>query len=77
MDAIGVSLLLVGALAIGIAGQAVRLLPRRNGWLIGSIAAAVGGFFGSELLGAANSWGRSLAGSSCYPPSSLERSSRE
>lgn len=57
MDAIGVLLLLVGALAIGIASQAVRLLPRRNGWLVGSIAAAVGGFFGSELLGAASSWG--------------------
>lgn len=62
MDAIGVLLLLVGALAIGLAGQALRLLPRSNGWLIGSVAAAIGGFFGSELLGAASSWGPETGG---------------
>lgn len=62
MDAIGVLLLLVGALAIGVTGQAVRLLSRTGSWLVGAVAAAIGGLFGSELLGGASSWGPEIGG---------------
>lgn len=62
MDAVGLLLLLIGALAIGATGQAVRLLPRTHGWLIGAVAVAFGGVLGSELLGAANNWGPEIGG---------------
>jgi hypothetical protein len=62
MDAIGVLLLFVGALAIGIVGQKSRLLPRASGWVIGTVAAAIGGLAGSELFGARGSWGPDIGG---------------
>lgn len=62
MDGIGILLLLLGALAIGILGQKIRLLPRASGWVTGTVAAAIGGFAGSELLGTSGGWGPDVGG---------------
>ena len=62
MDAIGTLLLLLGALAIGVIGQQIRLLPRASGWVAGTVAAAVGEFTGSELLGSTSTWGPEVGG---------------
>lgn len=62
MDAIGVLLLLVGALAIGMIGQASQLLPRPGGWVIGTVAAAIGEFTGSELFSSTGDRGAEIGG---------------
>lgn len=62
MDGIGILLLLLGALTIGVIGQKIRLLPRASGWVTGTVAAAIGEFTGSELLGTSGSWGPDVGG---------------
>jgi len=62
MDGIGTLLLLLGALVIGVIGQKIRLLPRASGWVTGTVAAAIGEFAGSELLGTSGSWGPEVGG---------------
>lgn len=62
MDAIGLLVLLAGAVAIGVVGQASRLLPRARAWRVGTVAAGFGGFAGSELLGPVSAWGPELGG---------------
>lgn len=62
MDAIGVLLLLLGALGIGMIGQKSRLLPHSSGWLTGTAAAAIGAFTGSELVGTTGRWGAEVGG---------------
>ena len=62
MGFVGVILLFAGALALGFAWDAIGHAGRRYAWLFAAIGAVVGGYVGSELLGAASAWGPGIDG---------------
>jgi uncharacterized membrane protein YeaQ/YmgE (transglycosylase-associated protein family) len=62
MTWLGVGLLVVGAIVIGLIGQFLGEVRTRFEWLPDAIAAFIGGFVGSELLGTASTWGPTWEG---------------
>jgi uncharacterized membrane protein YeaQ/YmgE (transglycosylase-associated protein family) len=54
---LGVALLVVGAVVIGLIGQFLGEVRTRWEWLPDAVAAFIGGFIGSEMLGTASTWG--------------------
>lgn len=62
MDALGIAILVVGALVVGWLYRYVGENQEGWGWLISAIGAGVGGFIGSESLGGASAWGPEAGG---------------
>lgn len=58
----GFIILLVGALLLGILHRAMHRTAPISEWLAIAVAAAVGGFIGSEWLGVASTWGPQVNG---------------
>ncbi|HEX2910108.1 MAG TPA: GlsB/YeaQ/YmgE family stress response membrane protein [Chloroflexia bacterium] len=62
MEIWGWAILIVGALVIGFAAQFVPRAPTMYDWLITAVAAGIGAFIGSELLGSFSTWGPEMFG---------------
>jgi uncharacterized membrane protein YeaQ/YmgE (transglycosylase-associated protein family) len=62
MDLSGFIILLVGAMLLGVLHRAMHRTAPTSEWLTIAIAAAIGGFIGSEWLGAASTWGPQIGG---------------
>lgn len=67
MDTLGIAILVVGALVVGWLYRYVGENQQGWGWLITAIAAGIGGFIGSELLGGASTWGPETGGMFVLP----------
>jgi uncharacterized membrane protein YeaQ/YmgE (transglycosylase-associated protein family) len=67
MEIWGWVILIVGALVIGLAAQFVPESPTMFDWLITAVAAGIGGFIGSELLGSFSTWGPEIQGLYIFP----------
>ena len=55
-------LLVLGALVVGIAAQVVGEVKVGYEWAVTALFALVGGYIGSEALGAASTWGPEFQG---------------
>lgn len=75
MGTTGLILLLAGAPTLGILAQFVGQARSGYDWLISAMAAAVGGFVGSEWLGGVSTWGPDVDGSTSARRSSVPSSS--
>ncbi len=62
MDTVGIIVLVVGALVVGWGYRYVGETREGYGWLITAIGAGIGGFVGSESLGATSTWGPEAGG---------------
>jgi len=67
VDALGIVILVVGALVVGWLYRYVGENQEGWGWLITAIGAGVGGFVGSESLGSASTWGPETGGMFLLP----------
>ncbi len=63
----GVIILLVGALLVGIALQAILRAENDYAWLYTAIGAFLGGFVASEFLGPVSTWGWEVNGLFVFP----------
>ncbi len=67
MDAWGYVVLIVGALAIGLAAEFVVRQQFGYEWVLTAVGAAIGGFVASEYLGALSDWGTLWQGMRLWP----------
>ena len=58
----GFVIVLVGALLLGILHRVMHHTAPMSEWLAIAVAAAIGGFIGSEWLGVASKWGPQVNG---------------
>jgi uncharacterized membrane protein YeaQ/YmgE (transglycosylase-associated protein family) len=62
MEVWGWIILIVGAFLIGLVAQFLPQARSYYDWLIVGVAAGIGGFIGSELLGGLSAWGPEYQG---------------
>ncbi len=62
MEIWGWVILIVGALVIGLVAQFVPDTRTMFDWVITAVAAGIGGFIASELLGSFSTWGPEIQG---------------
>lgn len=67
MSGWAVTLLIVGAVVIGLVLQYIGDVTNGYEWIVAGLAAIVGGWLGSEALGAASTWGPEFQGMNLLP----------
>lgn len=67
MDALGIAIIVVGALVVGWLYRYVGENQHGWAWLITALGAGVGGYLGGESLGGTSTWGPETGGAFVLP----------